>query len=165
MQKPPFGAYATIIGAYLSVFGLVAALARRKRALPKELPSGRDLAVIGIATYRLSRLITHDRVTSVLRQPFVESGKGEEQIEGTKEQPKGRGLQLAIGQLLNCAWCASVWSGTFNVSAYLLFPRLGRMFLMVLMASGIAEFLDPIFPMLNYLSGFVRAKQEALEKQ
>jgi hypothetical protein len=121
--------------------------------------------MIGVATYRLSRLITHDRVTSVFRLPFVEEGKGYEQIEGTQEQPKGRGLQLALGQLLNCSWCASMWAGTFNVSAYTLFPGAGRMFLMILMASGVAEFLDPLFPLLNFLAGYIRAKQQALEQE
>jgi hypothetical protein len=162
-KKPPHSAYALIIASYLTFFSLVAALAGRKRRLSAEFPPGRDLLIIGLATFRLSRLVAHDRVTSVLRLPFVEEGKGEEQIEGTKEQPKGRGLQLAVGQLLNCSWCASIWAGTFNVGVYTLFPRLGRLFLLVLSSSGIAEMLDPIFPMLNYLSGYIQEKQKVLK--
>jgi hypothetical protein len=51
------------------------------------------------------------------------------------------------------------------VSAYTLFPGAGRMFLMILMASGVAEFLDPLFPLLNFLAGYIRAKQQALEQE
>jgi hypothetical protein len=162
-QKPPHTAYGAIIAAYLTFFSLVVGLAHYKRRLSAELPDNRALFVIGMATFRLSRLIAHDRVTSVLRLPFVEEGQGEEQIEGTQEQPKGRGLQLALGQLFNCSWCSSIWAGTFNVGIYTLFPRTGRLFLTVLTASGIAEMLDPVFPMLNYLSGYIQEQQKQLK--
>jgi hypothetical protein len=162
-QKPPHSAYALIIAVYLTFFSLVAALAGRQRKLPKQFPPGRDLLILGLATFRLSRLVAHDRVTSVFRLPFVEEGKGEEQIEGTKEQPKGRGFQLAVGQLFNCSWCTSMWAGTFNLAAYTLFPGIGRLFLLALSTSGIAEMLDPVFPMLNYLSGYIQEKQKVLK--
>lgn len=162
-KKTPHSAYALIIAAYLSFFGLVAALAGRQRRLPSQFPPSRDLFILGVATFRLSRLITHDRVTSVIRLPFVEEGKGEEQIEGTQEQPKGRGIQLALGQLLNCSWCSSMWAGTFNLAAYTLFPGVGRLFLLALTTSGLAEMLDPVFPMLNYLSGYIQEKQKVLK--
>jgi hypothetical protein len=157
--------YALIIGTYLTFFAMVAAMTSRNGRRLKETPPARDIALIGIATYRLSRLVTYDRVTSVLRQPFVEEGRGEENLEGTIQRPKGTGLQRALGELLTCSWCASVWSGTINVAAYTLFPRVGRMFLMVLAASGISEILDPVFPLLNYLAGYTKDKQDELHRR
>ncbi len=55
----------------------------------------------------------------------------------------------------------SAWSGAFNVYIFTLFPRIGRLFLLTLAASGISEILDPIFPLLNYLSGYLQGKQQA----
>lgn len=162
MEQRPQKSYALIIAAYLSLFGMVAAMVSRNGRHRNETPPVRDIALIGIATYRLSRLISYDRVTSVLRRPFVEEGRGEESLEGTKQQPKGIGLQRALGELLTCSWCTSIWSGTFNVAAYTIFPRVGRLFLMVLAASGISEILDPIFPLLNYLAGYIRDRQNEL---
>jgi hypothetical protein len=49
------------------------------------------------------------------------------------------------------------------VGIYTLFPRTGRLFLTVLTASGIAEMLDPVFPMLNYLSGYIQEQQKQLK--
>ena len=39
--------------------------------MPESIAYG-DLLLLGIATYKLSRLISSDRVTSPLRAPFVE---------------------------------------------------------------------------------------------
>lgn len=165
MDQKPDPAYAAIIAVYLALFGLIAAMLGRKPEALRKAPPARDLAMLGVATYRLSRLISYDRVTSILREPFVESGVGYEQIEGTQEEPKGRGLQRSLGQLLNCSWCVSVWAGTFNTTLYTFFPRIGRLFLMSLMASGISELLDPLFPLFNYLAGFVQQKEAALKER
>ncbi|MDP9372765.1 MAG: DUF1360 domain-containing protein [Chloroflexota bacterium] len=160
MEQRPHGAYALITGVYLAIFGAVAAAVGRNRKLSAETPPPRDLVLLGLATYRLTRILSADAVTSVVRQPFVEEGKGEEKIEGTQEQPKGSGLQRAIGQLVTCPWCTSAWAGAFNVYLFTLFPRIGRLLLLSLASSGIANLLDPVFPLLNYLSGWVQNKQQ-----
>ncbi|HEV2122629.1 MAG TPA: DUF1360 domain-containing protein, partial [Chloroflexota bacterium] len=89
----------------------------------------------------------------------------EEQIEGSVQKPKEEGgIVQSVGELVTCPWCMSVWAGAFNVYLMTLFPRAGRLFLLVLSSSGISQLLDPIFPLLNYLSGYVHDKQEAMEK-
>ena len=40
------------------------------RALPERMPVG-DLALVTVATHKLSRLVAKDRVTSTLRAPFT----------------------------------------------------------------------------------------------
>lgn len=164
MRSKDYG-YVLIMSTFLSLFGIAIGLVRRDPGRLRETPPGRDLFLLGVATFRLSRLLSHDRVTSVLREPFVERGRGEEQIEGTKEEPKGTGMRRALGELVNCAWCTSMWAGLFNVSLLALFPRTGRLFLLTLMASGLSEILDPVFPLLNYLSGYVQKLQKRLEQE
>ena len=75
MTKRPPEAYAVTIGTYLTLFSTLAALIWRRKKL-EETPPARDLAKLGIATFRFSRLITYDRVTQVLRLPFVDTGEG-----------------------------------------------------------------------------------------
>ena len=161
-ENRPYPAYSLITITYLTLFAVLAVLVRRSKAA-EEKPSGVDIALIGLATYRLSRLISYDRVTQYLRLPFIETGKGAENIEGTREEPKGTGLRLAIGQLLTCTYCSSVWAAMFNSALSLLFPRVARLFLLTMAGSGLAELLDPLFPLLSYLSGYLN-KEEQIEE-
>ena len=70
------------------------------RELP-ERPRAADLLLAGVATHKLSRLLTKDRVTSFIRAPFTryEQPAGHGEVE---EEPRGSGLRLAIGELLVC---------------------------------------------------------------
>ncbi|CAN5224674.1 hypothetical protein BH23CHL1_BH23CHL1_15060 [soil metagenome] len=166
MNDNPRGAYAIIMAIFLTIFGAVAAALRRNPATLSQTPPARDIVLLGIATFRMSRLIVADRVTSIVREPVVEEGEGEEQLEGVTQKPKEEGgIVQAVGELITCPWCVSVWAGAFNVYLLTLFPRTGRLFLLVMSSSGIAHLLDPLFPLFNYLSGYVHSKQEALEEQ
>lgn len=165
MDQLPYKSYAATVGVFLSIFGLLARRIARNPQLLPETPPSRDLFLLGVATFRLSRLITKDRVTAVFRLPFVYEGRGEEALEGTKEEPRAsRGWRQDIGQLITCPWCASVWAGLFNTSLLVFFPRIGRYFLLTVAASGMSELLDPVFPLLNYLSGFVHDEQQIIER-
>lgn len=164
MENRSYGAYSFITFVYFVFFSSLALLISRKKNMKTEVGSA-DIFLLGLATYRLSRLISYDRVTQYLRFPFIEPGQGAEQIEGTSEEPKGEGLQHAIGQLLTCAYCSSVWAGTFNSALYLLSPRAGRLFLLSMASSGLSEILDPIFPLLSYLSGYVNKMEQTKQKE
>ena len=76
----------------------------------------------------------------------------------------GRGIPININPIplrswttrrSTCPWCTSVWAGLFNTSILVVFPRVGRYVLMVVAASGMSELLDPVFPLVNDLSGFI----------
>ncbi|MGI5837455.1 MAG: DUF1360 domain-containing protein [Chloroflexota bacterium] len=99
MRSRPYWAYALVITSYWALFGGMVSLIRRSG---KQVPEGFSLAEIialGLATFRLSRTATYDRVTAVVRLPFVDPNKGPIQPEGTRGMPKGSGLQLSLGQL------------------------------------------------------------------
>ncbi|PYJ49314.1 MAG: hypothetical protein DME85_00220, partial [Verrucomicrobia bacterium] len=70
-----------------------------------------DLALLGIATHKLSRIVAKDRITSILRAPFVNyirsAGAGE-----VEEEPRGRGIQRGIGHLISCPYCVAPWCAT-----------------------------------------------------
>jgi hypothetical protein len=67
----PIGGYALLTGVFGALFtsGVLVA-ARSDRGLPERLGT-QDLIVGGLATHKLSRLITKDKVTGFARAPFT----------------------------------------------------------------------------------------------
>src|SRR3954470_17083997 len=107
-QERPLAAYAGLSAAFgAALAGALLGLKAAGRELP-ECPSARDIALAGVATHKVSRLLAKDKVTSFLRAPFTEyqesSGQGE-----LEESPRGRGLRLAVGELLVCPYCVGQW--------------------------------------------------------
>ena len=100
-----------------------------------------DLALLGVATHKLSRLLAKDRVTGVLRAPFVNyirsAGAGE-----VEEEPRGRGFQRGIGNLVSCPYCMGPWSAAALAFGFLFAPRISRFFAGVLASVAISDFLN-----------------------
>ena len=80
----------------------------------------------GVATHKLSRLITQDKITGALRAPFTrfqeKSGHGE-----VEEAARGRGLRYAIGELLVCPYCVAQWVAAAFTLGYVFAPRTTRL--------------------------------------
>ncbi len=81
--------------------------------------------LLGVATHKLSRFITKDKVTRPIRAPFTEvEGRGAPgELE---EQPRGKGARVAIGELLSCPFCLDAWVANGFVSGTLFAPRVTR---------------------------------------
>ncbi|MET0614010.1 MAG: DUF1360 domain-containing protein [Thermoleophilaceae bacterium] len=140
-ERPPLAAYATFAAVFHGAMaGAVTAAKRSGRDLPEGVHAG-DIALIGTASYQLSRLIAKKKVTAFVRAPFTElEGKGgPAELE---EHARGRGLRRALGELLLCPYCLGLWaSGGFH--AGLLFaPRATRFSASVLTAMSISDFLQ-----------------------
>src|SRR5262249_24528673 len=58
--------YATLLGCYLASVAMLTGIAADRDRLPRTF-SALDLALLGIATHKLSRIIAKDRITSILR--------------------------------------------------------------------------------------------------
>ena len=124
-EKTPLGGYATLIGTFAGVAtGFALWFRRSGRELPQRI-SAADLALITVATHRASRTVAKDRVTSAVRAPFTryqeEGGPGE-----VEERPRGRGLRRAIGELLICPFCLSMWISAGFAAGLLVAPRATR---------------------------------------
>jgi hypothetical protein len=81
---------------------------------------------MSIATYKVSRLIAKDRITSFLRAPFTRYKGESERPSEVSEEARGRGLRRAVGELLVCPYCLGQWVGTGFLAVYLRDPRLAR---------------------------------------
>jgi hypothetical protein len=121
----PLGSYALLLSTYLAAAGSAAVFIRRRR-LPLPRPTPGDLALGAVATFRLSRLITKDSVTSVGRAPFTrfEGAAGDGEV---KEEVRGRGLRHAIGELVSCPFCIAQWIATAYVVGLIVAPRATRL--------------------------------------
>jgi hypothetical protein len=142
-EERPLAAY----GALSSAFGValtasLVALARSGR-LPERLET-RDLLLAGVATHKLSRLIAKDKVTSFLRAPFTryqkDSGQGE-----VEEEPRGEGLQRALGELLSCPYCLAQWVGAAFICGLVASPKPTRLVAGVYVAETISDFLQAAY--------------------
>lgn len=125
-NDPALGGHAVLVGVFNgSVIAFALAQRRSGHRLPDRLPAG-DLAMLSIATYKVSRLIAKDRVMSFARAPFTRLQGESERPGEVNEEPRGKGLQHAIGELLVCPFCLGQWVGTALFATYLRDPRLAR---------------------------------------
>jgi hypothetical protein len=137
----PLGQYAALAGVFLTGFGAsLAAIRATGKQLPERFSAG-DVVLLGLATHKLSRLIAKDKVTSFARAPFTRfeenSGQGE-----VSEEPRGVGLQLAVGELLVCPYCLAQWVAGALVLSRLAAPRLTRVVASVYAAETMSDFLQ-----------------------
>jgi hypothetical protein len=135
-ERPPYEAYAAIVGTFLGGLGAVAATARAPHALRPL-----DLAVLCAATFKASRTLSREKIASFLRQPFVEGNAN----LGEDERPAGRGLQRALGELVTCTRCIGTWSAAGLASTQVMAPRFGRLLTWSLAASAANDFLQAGF--------------------
>ena len=119
----PVGGYAALIGVFAGLVGGFSAWLRATgRELPERVPAS-DLALLTVATHKASRLIARDRVTSAVRAPFTEVEAGAHARGGRKERPAGRGARRAVGELMLCPYCLSVWIASVFAAGLVVAPR------------------------------------------
>ena len=149
-QSPPYRAYAAIATTFVAGLGVVSGLAAaRRRPLQEFTPI--DLTMLGLATFKASRTVARDKVTSFVRDPFVEG----DAWEGEDEQPvHDTELKQAIGELVTCTRCIGTWIGAGLATTQILAPRTGRLLTSVLAAGALNDFM---------LAGFAALTSKANE--
>ncbi len=140
-EHRPLAAYAGLSAGLTAAFAAAVVAAARHRG---ELPEGyrvSDLALAGIATHKISRSITKEKVTSWIRAPFTRyqepAGFGE-----LDEEPRGTGIRLAIGELLVCPYCFGHWVASAFGVGLIAAPRLTRLIGFIFTAETISDFLQ-----------------------
>ena len=141
VTRPPYAAYATIAGAFAALLGGAGVLSRAVGRDPQS-QSALDLVVLSAAAFKASRTLARDKVTSFVREPFVEG----DAYDGEGERPAaGEGLQLAIGELVTCTRCIGTWTAAGLAVTQVLAPRFGRLLTWSLAASAANDFLQAVF--------------------
>lgn len=140
-EDKPLGSHLALMAVYNTlVAGFLAARVRSGKGFPKRIGAG-DLLLAGVATHKLSRLITKDRVTGALRAPFTEF-QGEGGPGEVEESPRGSGMRRAIGELLVCPFCLAQWVATAVLAGLATVPRATRFVCSIFAAVTISDFLQ-----------------------
>jgi hypothetical protein len=105
------------------VCGLLAYAARSGRL--EDRMSAADVALLGITTHKISRIVTRTEVMNFLRAPFTKY-EGPANLNEVNQQPKGEGLSRAVGELLACPLCIGTWIAGGLMCGLAFAPRFTR---------------------------------------
>ena len=95
-SEAPYAALSALFWA-----GLLTAARVRRGPLAEPTSTG-DLLALGLAAAKLGELVAEDRVTVFLRRPFADGPAA--------VQPAGEGIRRAVGELITCPHCVSLWA-------------------------------------------------------
>ncbi len=142
-EHRPLGGYVAAMGSFGA---LAAAISAAVKVTGKELPerpSLGDVALVSVATHKLSRLISKDSVTSPLRAPFTRytSPTGSAEV-GEEVRDEGSPMRHSIGELISCPFCLAVWVATGLTGGLVLAPRTTRLAATALTAVAVSDFLQ-----------------------
>jgi uncharacterized protein DUF1360 len=143
-DRPPYEAYAAIVGSFA---GLLAAAGALGRLLDRnaQCQSALDFAVLSAATFKAARTLARDDIASFIREPFVYG----EPPAGVEERPVEGGFHQAMGELVTCTRCVGTWAAAGLASAQILAPRFGRLLTWSLGAAAANDFLQAGFAALT----------------
>lgn len=116
-----------------AVLGSVVAAARAGR-LPDR-PALGDVLLLGAAAHAVSRVVARERVTSVVRRPFVEH-----ETDG-REHPAPEGVRRAVGELVTCPSCLGMWASGAGVVGLAWSPSATRAVATVFAVDAVSDVL------------------------
>jgi Protein of unknown function (DUF1360) len=139
-EPRPLGSYAAIAGIFGGVFGTLLINAARTGRLPERVAAA-DVLALGIGSYRVSRLVARDTVTSFLRAPFT-SFEGQGGISELNESPRGGNVRRAFGELVGCPKCLDQWVAAGFFAGLLYAPGATRVIAALFGSVAVADFLQ-----------------------
>lgn len=140
-EHRPLASYAALTGVFgVGLGGALLGLRASGRELP-ERPSLVDVALLGVASHKLSRMVTKDKATSFMRAPFtrLQGSAGHAELD---EEPRGDGARRAIGELLICPYCLAQWITAALSIGLVTSPRLTRFVAAIYTELTLADFLQ-----------------------
>ncbi|MEU8814648.1 DUF1360 domain-containing protein [Actinoplanes sp. NPDC048796] len=150
-EHRPLAGYLAAMGTFTALAASLAAAAKVTGKPAPERPSLGDVALLSIATHKLSRLIAKDAVTSPLRAPFTrysEPAGAAELNEEVRDQHSS--LKHGVGELITCPFCLAVWVATGLTGGLVLAPRLTRLAATTLTATAVSDFLQMAYDIAKH---------------
>jgi Protein of unknown function (DUF1360) len=125
-EERPLASYSMALATYAGLVAAAAGVARQAGVRAPETIRPWDLALVTVATHKLSRLISRANVTSPLRAPFTRY-RGVGGPAELSEDARGSGHRHVIGELLTCPFCLGQWIATGFVAGLVIAPRQTRL--------------------------------------
>ena len=146
--EQPLPSYAAVAGLFNLIFALFLLIARKTgRPIPERMES-RDIALLGVATHKLSLLLAQDAVTSPLRAPFTELQE-KQSPKNVDEKPRGTGLRRSLGELLTCKFCVGQWVASFFTYGLVFAPAVTRLVASIFAIVALSDHLHQIYKALT----------------
>jgi hypothetical protein len=140
--------YATLMGLFNLIFAVFLLFVKSTgRNIPERVDT-KDLALLGVATHKLSLIGAQDAVTSPLRAPFTELQE-KESPKSLDEKPRGKGLRRSVGELLTCQFCLGMWVASFFTYGLVLAPRVTRLIATIFTVVTISDYLHQTYKALT----------------
>lgn len=162
-SRPPAASRTADYAALEAVFGvgmvgLIALTFRRERDGGHPI-STEELVLLAMSTFTLADVLAKERVSTWLREPFVEEGTDHKPV-----RPEGSGMRYAIGELLTCTRCVGAWSAMGLVALRTASPTAGRATMRVLALAGVNDFLQSSFRLLAERTNRAAVETEAARR-
>ncbi|WDZ90690.1 DUF1360 domain-containing protein [Nocardiopsis sp. HUAS JQ3] len=140
-DQPLFG-YTAVASGYLALVGVGLLAARRFRGRRRAESVGPwDLALMGLTTHKLSRMLAKDAVTSPLRAFFTRF-QGVSAPAELAEEVRGQGARRAVGELITCPFCTAQWIATAYAFGLVFAPGVTRGTGAVFSAVAVSDWLQ-----------------------
>jgi Protein of unknown function (DUF1360) len=145
--EEPLPSYATLMGVFNLILALVLLIARKTgRPIPERIEAG-DIALLGVATHKVSLLLAQDAVTSPLRAPFTELQE-KQSPKRVDEKPRGNGLRRSLGELLTCHFCVGQWVASFFTYGLVFAPAVTRLVASIFAIVALSDHLHQTYKAL-----------------
>lgn len=117
-----------------------------------------EFIILSLATFRLTRLFVHDKVTAFFREQFYDARNLKSGI--VLEKPK-KGARRTLADLMSCQWCFSMWAGAVIIFSYELTPYAWYPIL-ILSLSGVGSFIQCIATYVGSKADVARHEAEGV---
>jgi Protein of unknown function (DUF1360) len=145
--EQPLPSYAAVAGLFNLIFALFLLLARKTgRRIPERVET-RDIALLGVATHKLSLLVAQDAITSPLRAPFTELQE-KQSPKNVDEKPRGEGLRRSLGELVTCKFCVGQWVDSFFTYGLVFAPAVTRLVASIFAIVAVSDHLHQSYKAL-----------------
>jgi hypothetical protein len=146
--EQPLPSYAAVAGLFNLIFALFLLLARKTgRPIPERMET-RDIALLGVATHKLSLLLAQDAITSPLRAPFTELQE-KQSPKNVDEKPRGTGLRRSLGELVTCKFCVGQWVASFFTYGLVFAPAVTRLVASIFAIVALSDHLHQTYKALT----------------
>jgi hypothetical protein len=146
-EDVPLFSYGVLAGAFNLLFVLFLLVAKVSGKPIPERIDAKDIALLGMATHKLSLVGSQDAIASPLRAPFTELEE-KQSPKKVEEKPRGEGVRRSVGELLTCQFCLGVWVASFFTYGFVLLPRISRLVAAVFAAVAVSDFLHQVYKVL-----------------
>jgi hypothetical protein len=145
--EEPLPSYAALAGLFNLILAVFLLIARKSgRQIPERVET-RDIALLGVATHKLSLLVAQDAVMSPLRAPFTEL-REKQSPKNVDEKPRGKGLRRSIGELITCKFCVGQWVASFFTYGLVFAPAVTRLVASIFAIVALSDHLHQTYKAL-----------------